>query len=275
MNIQSAVKLPDFLRSNGYKNPIAASQTPFQFAADTKESYFGWMQQRPAIANNCNTYFAARHTAIVRTRWVDWFPVQQEVLAGAKDDPTAVTIVDVGGGRGVNVMAFRKKFPDAPGRFIFEDQQHVFDSAANLGDTEGLAYNFFHPQPIEGQSTAPIINHPLLPLTPDTMAGARLYFLASVLHNWDDESGLKILMNVASAMTKGYSKLYLNEYVLPDVGCSLRDASTDMQMMLNFAGMERTQRQWRELLQRAGFQSVKFWFSPDSGSALAIVEASL
>ena len=107
------------------------------------------------------------------------------------------------------------------------------------------------------------------------MAGARLYFLASVLHNWDDESGLEILKSVASAMTKGYSKLYLNEFVLPDVGWSLREASTDMQMMLNFAGMERTQRQWREFLQRAGFQSVKFWFSPDSGSALAIVEASL
>ena len=59
----------------------------------------------------------------------------------------------LGGGRGVNVMAFRNKFPDAPGRFILEDQQHVIDSATKLGNTEALAYSFFHPQPIKGQPT--------------------------------------------------------------------------------------------------------------------------
>lgn len=99
--------------------------------------------------------------------------------------------------------------------------------------------------------------------------------MASVLHNWDDESSIQILKNTASAMTPGYSKLYLNEWILPDVGCSLLEASVDIQMMMNNAGMERTQSQWRELLQRAGFQHVKFWLSPGAGFKLGIVEASL
>lgn len=154
MNIQSAVKLPDYFKKNGYKNPATASQNPFQFAVDTKESYLGWMQQRPTILENCSTYMAGlRQTGVVK-KWMDWFPVQREVLDGAKGDPTPVIIVDVGGGTGGNVMAFRKKFPDAPGKFIFEDLDHVFDSTADLGGTEGLAYNFFTPQPIRGQPTA-------------------------------------------------------------------------------------------------------------------------
>ena len=109
----------------------------------------------------------------------------------------------------------------------------------------------------------------------DSVSGARLYFLASILHNWDDESGLQILKNIAAAMTKGYSKLILNERIPPDIGCSLVDATADIQMMLNFAGIERTRSQWRDLLERAGFQNVKFSLPPDSLTPLGIVEASL
>lgn len=64
----------------------------------------------------------------------------------AKDDASAVTMVDVGGGKGHDLMAFRAKFPNAPGRFIFQDQQHVFDSVdAVMGNTEGWTYDFLRP----------------------------------------------------------------------------------------------------------------------------------
>lgn len=94
-----------------------------------------------------------------------------------------------------------------------------------------------------------------------------------IFHNWDDESSLPILKNTASAMTKGYSKLYLNEWILPDVGCPLFQATMDIQMMMNFGSMERTQSQWKELLHRAGLKLVKFWQSPGFGES--IVEAEL
>lgn len=44
-------------------------------------------------------------------------------------------------------------------------------------------------------------------------------------------------------------------------------------MMLALAGMERTQSQWEELLQRAGLKFEKFWLSPGFGEG--IIEASL
>lgn len=74
-------------------------------------------------------------------------------------------------------------------------------------------------------------------------------------------------------MTKGYSKLYLNEWILPDTGCSLYEATVDMLMMSAFAGMERTQKQWTELLGRAGLQVEKFWLVDEFGEG--IIEASL
>lgn len=69
-------------------------------------------------------------------------------------------------------------------------------------------------------------------------------------------------------MTKGYSKLYLNEWILPDVGCSLYEATVDLSMMIVLAGMERTQRQWRELVERAGMKVEKFWVSPGFGEGI-------
>ena len=105
--------------------------------------------------------------------------------------------------------------------------------------------------------------------------GARLYFLGSVLHNWDDASSLRILKNTASAMEKGYSKLYISEWILPDVGCPLREGGMDIQMMINFGGMIRTRGHWRRLLQEAGLRDVRFWGCPDVRSVDGIVEASL
>lgn len=150
MNLLPGVVLPNFFKANGYKNPTGASQTAFQFANNTKATYFEWMQQRPALADNFNTVMQGVRSA--RVNWLDWFPVQAEVLNEAKDDPRAVTMVDVGGGKGHDLLAFRARFPNAPGRFILEDQQHVLDTVNEvMGNTEGRTYDFFTPQPVIGR----------------------------------------------------------------------------------------------------------------------------
>ena len=150
MNLLPGVVLPNFFKANGYKNPTGASQTAFQFANNTKATYFEWMQQRPALADNFNTVMQGVRSA--RVNWLDWFPVQAEVLNEAKDDPRAVTMVDVCGGKGHDLLAFRARFPNAPGRFILEDQQHVLDTVNEvMGNTEGRTYDFFTPQPVIGR----------------------------------------------------------------------------------------------------------------------------
>ncbi len=60
-------------------------------------------------------------------------------------------------------------------------------------------------------------------------------------------------------MEKGYSRLLIDEYVLPDTGAPLRGSSMDILMMMFCSGMERTKSQWVELLDRCGLEIVKVW----------------
>lgn len=74
-------------------------------------------------------------------------------------------------------------------------------------------------------------------------------------------------------MTKGYSKLLINDMILPDTDCSFLQASYDITMMAIHTGMERSRSQWTALLDEAGFEVVRFWVPP--GNAEEIVEAVL
>lgn len=93
------------------------------------------------------------------------------------------------------------------------------------------------------------------------------------MHDWSDEVCLKILGNVIPAMKRGYSKLLLNEFILPERECPLFLSGFDLQMMTMHAGKERTESQWLALLSRAGLKVKKFWV-PSSGGE-GIIEAEL
>lgn len=73
-------------------------------------------------------------------------------------------------------------------------------------------------------------------------------------------------------MRPGYSKLLLHEMIIPEQGASAFHAMLDMTMMAFNAGMERSARQWTELLERAGLEVVKVW-PPLQEDADGIVEA--
>ncbi len=63
-------------------------------------------------------------------------------------------------------------------------------------------------------------------------------------------------------MKPGYSKLILNEIVLPDKGAPLQMTLWDMQMMVVLGGRERSERAWRELLNSVGLKIVGIWQPP-------------
>ena len=60
-------------------------------------------------------------------------------------------------------------------------------------------------------------------------------------------------------MTKGYSKLLINEHVIPNKGAQPEGTSLDIVMMAVFSSLERTERNWTELLTSAGFNIIKIW----------------
>jgi len=60
-------------------------------------------------------------------------------------------------------------------------------------------------------------------------------------------------------MIPGYSKLLINDLVVTDQKEGLFMTRSDMNMLALLGSMERSEKQWRELLEGAGFVVVKIW----------------
>ena len=60
-------------------------------------------------------------------------------------------------------------------------------------------------------------------------------------------------------MERGYSRLLINELVVPDRGAAWSVTSMDWLMLALGAVRERTESDWRELLESAGMRIVKIW----------------
>ena len=74
-------------------------------------------------------------------------------------------------------------------------------------------------------------------------------------------------------MHSGYSKLLINEFVVPDVEATWSITSMDWVMMALSAVKERTEKQWRALLEQAGLKVVEIW-TYDQGTE-SLIEAEL
>ena len=103
--------------------------------------------------------------------------------------------------------------------------------------------------------------------------GAPIYFLRRILHDWSDPSSVTILRRIADAMDRELpSRLVIAEQILPTRGVSSESALVDV-VMMTFTGMERTEKQWEELLGQAGLKVVQFYRAP--GTPFGAVEAVL
>jgi len=91
-----------------------------------------------------------------------------------------------------------------------------------------------------------------------------------IMHDYNDEQCLRILKNVAAAMKKGYSQLVINDFILPEEKCPELSARWDMAMMAAMAGAERSETQWRSLLDRAGFCVEGLYQPPGDGQGIIL-----
>jgi hypothetical protein len=72
-------------------------------------------------------------------------------------------------------------------------------------------------------------------------------------------------------MKPGYSRVLVNEWVVPERNPSRFMTIGDMNMM-SIGGMERTEKQHRELLEAAGLKVEKIYYAGDSFSC-SVIEA--
>ncbi|KAI9044121.1 S-adenosyl-L-methionine-dependent methyltransferase [Aspergillus affinis] len=232
--------------ARGYSCPVDSKDGLVQQAFQTEETAFERITSSPFLLKDFNLFMG--NTMGARKYWVDWYPVQERILDGA--DPSTAMIVDVGAGKGHDLVTYQERFPNT-GQLVLEDLKAVTDTL-DLGLTiQKVPYDFFTEQPV---------------------LGARVYFYHHILHDWSDWYCLQILNRVAAAMTPGYSKLLLHEMLVLEQGAPQFQAQLDMTMMAFNSGMERTRQQWQTLLDAAGLRVVKFW-DPVDEAGDGIIEA--
>ena len=93
-----------------------------------------------------------------------------------------------------------------------------------------------------------------------------------VMHDWSDEKCLQILRHVTPSMVKGVSSLVIEEFIIPDKGCSLLPAMWDLEMMAFGAGMERSETQWRQLLDMADLEVESTHQPPGDGTGIIVAK---
>ena len=71
----------------------------------------------------------------------------------------------------------------------------------------------------------------------------------NILHNHTDDNCKLILKQVAAAMKKGYSKLLMWDTVMPDKGAGTNVCALDWEMLSFYTTSERTEAEWRKLLE--------------------------
>lgn len=208
--------LPEFFAKNGYKNPGDAFNGPWQFAQRTDKHYFDWLSGQPILQTAFNNVMGISRMGQVD--WTEFYPVEERLKV---DNPERTALVDVGGGVGHDVAALKSKLPNLQGKFVFEDLPIVVDEAKETPEgIVGVGHNFFGPQP-------------------ESVRGAKAYYLRTVLHDWPDKQASTIIKNIKDVMVED-SILLLNENMLPESGVSLYQAELDIAMMTCFSSLDRT-----------------------------------
>jgi hypothetical protein len=93
-----------------------------------------------------------------------------------------------------------------------------------------------------------------------------------VFHDWPFEDCRKILQNLKPSMRAGYSKLLIGDSIVPETGASMRQVLVDMTMM-TIGAEEKSETQFKDLLESEGFVIRKIWRSRDSMDS--IIEAEM
>ncbi|KAE8075890.1 hypothetical protein FH972_014573 [Carpinus fangiana] len=163
--------------------------------------------------------------------------VTRGILAEYKDGFGCLgSLVDVGGGTGGMIAEIVKAHPHIKG--INFDLPHVVATAPLHEGVSHVGGDMF-----------------------DTIPDGDAIFMKWVLHDWSDENCIKILKNCRKAIQQKIGKVIIVEVVLEKDSNDLFDETRmafDLLMVAHSnGGKERTELEWKKLLEEAGFGRYK------------------
>lgn len=175
-----------------------------------------------------------------------------QAIATAYDFSGFGTIVDVGGGQGVLLATILVANPGVRG-ILFDvpaairEARPTFEAAGLASRCQLAQGSFFESVPSQGDA----------------------YVLSRVLHDWNDDQVAKILQTMRRGMNGG-ATLLIVERALDQENPTPDATLSDLNMMVQNGGRERTAGEFEELLTAGGFKLVRRIPEP---SPLQILEA--
>ena len=163
------------------------------------------------------------------------------------------TIVDVGGADGTVLATILAPHPQLRG--VLYDLPHVITSAPQILASRGV------------EDRAECAGGDFLDSVPP---GGDAYLASLVLHDWPDQDADRILANIATAGGSG-ARLLVLDFVMPPGDTPHLAKISDLNMLAMMGGRERTESEWRELLEGAGFTGIQIH---QTGTPFSIIQAT-
>ena len=174
--------------------------------------------------------------ALLERSWQGVHGPETPAVLDAYDFSSVRKLADVGGGHGDVMVGFLERDPARRGAIfdippVAAQTKKRLDAAGLGARCEVIAGDFFKEIPVDADA----------------------YFLRHILHDWNDDECRKILRNIAARCEPG-DRVLIAECVIkapntPDLGKLL-----DMEMLLFLSGWERTELEYRALLESTGFR---------------------
>ncbi|KAL5349386.1 hypothetical protein ACLOAV_005677 [Pseudogymnoascus australis] len=244
---------PDFLRETNYVNPADKDKSAWKYAYNTDQHFFEYVNS-PGREKKLEAFCNHMEFKTVGLKWYEVPEIMEAALGDAEVGNHDTLLIDVGGNGGHDLIGFHRAHPSMPGRLILQDLPAIIqslDSAALAQQgIEAIGHDFFTPQPIHG---------------------AKAYYLKMCLHDWPDPQCIQILSELKHALKPGYSRILLNEIVIPDEKAGWFETSVDMLMMQVHSAQERREREWVALVDAVGGLGVKHIWDVD-GAVEKVIE---
>jgi hypothetical protein len=145
-------------------------------------------------------------------------------------------LVDIAGGHGLLLAGILKANPHLQG--VLFDLPYVIEGTGELLEQEGVS------------DRVQLTSGDFFKSVP---AGADAYMMKHIIHDWDDESSIRILRNIRAAMSEG-GRVLIIEMVVPEGNEPSPSKALDLLMLVMEGGKERTEKEYRRLLEEAGFR---------------------
>jgi len=173
-------------------------------------------------------------------------------IVEAYDFSGAKKVVDIAGGQGFLLAGILKANPQAQG--ILFDLPTVIKVARER---------------LEKEDVADRVEFVLGDFFAEVPGGADVYIVKYIIHDWTDGQSVKILKNIHSAMNDD-GKLLIIEAIVPEDNSPSVAKIMDIQMLVTTGGSERTENEYRKLLDASGFRLTRVI---PTKSPMSIIEA--